>query len=140
MHEYTQVLLAAIGFIGIGCHWLAWRVKLPAIIFLLLAGILAGPVTGLIHPDKLFGDLLFPFVSLGVAVILFEGGLTLKLHEIKGLGSAVVNLLTLGVALTWAIAALVVGLTPYPASCKMVTINFRSADESSTTRISLAFM
>ena len=110
MHEYTQVLLAAIGFIGIGCHWLAWRVKLPAIIFLLLAGILAGPVTGLIHPDKLFGDLLFPFVSLGVAVILFEGGLTLKLHEIKGLGSAVVNLLTLGVALTWAIAALGVKL------------------------------
>lgn len=106
MHEHTQVLLAAIGFIGIGCHWLAWYVKLPAIIFLLLAGILAGPVTGLIHPDALFGELLFPFVSLGVAVILFEGGLTLKLHDIKGLGGAVLNLLTLGVLLTLAIAAL----------------------------------
>jgi len=105
LHEQTQLLLAAIGFIGIGCHWLAWQVKLPAIIFLLIAGILAGPVTGLIHPESMFGDLLFPFVSLGVAVILFEGGLTLKLQDIKGLGSTVVNLLTLGVLLTWGITA-----------------------------------
>lgn len=106
MHENTQLLLAAIGFVGIGCHWLAWQVKLPAIIFLLLAGILAGPVSGLIQPQLLFGDLLFPFVSLGVAVILFEGGLTLKLHDIRGLGGAVINLLTLGVLLTWTITAL----------------------------------
>lgn len=106
MHQHTELLLAAIVFIGIGCHWLAWQVKLPAIIFLLIAGIIAGPVTGLIRPDQMFGELLFPFVSLGVAIILFEGGLTLKLHEIKGLGRAVINLLTLGVLLTWTIAAL----------------------------------
>jgi len=105
LHEQLALILAAIGFIGIGCHWLAWRVKLPAIIFLLIAGILAGPVAGLIHPDRLFGELLFPIISLGVAVILFEGGLTLRLHEIRGLGSAVRNLLTLGVLLTWGIAA-----------------------------------
>lgn len=106
MHEHIQILLAAITFFGIACHWLAWRIKLPAIVFLLVAGILAGPVTGFILPDKLFGELLFPFISLSVAVILFEGGLTLKLRDIKGLGGAVVNLLTLGVILTWAIAAL----------------------------------
>ncbi len=105
MHQHTELLLAAIVFIGIGCHWLAWQVKLPAIIFLLLAGIIAGPVTGLVQPDALFGELLFPFVSLGVAVILFEGGLTLKLHDIRGLRKAVLNLLTLGVLLTWGIAA-----------------------------------
>lgn len=105
MHQHTELLLAAIVFIGIACNWLAWHLKLPAIIFLLLAGIISGPVTGFIKPDKLLGDLLFPFVSLGVAVILFEGGLTLKLHEIKGLGRAVTNLLTLGVLLTWLSAA-----------------------------------
>ncbi len=106
MHEHTQLILAAIGFIGIACHWLAWRVKLPAIIFLLSIGMIAGPVTHLIQPDQMFGELLFPFVSLGVAVILFEGGLTLKLHEIKGLGRPVINLLTLGALLTAMIAAL----------------------------------
>jgi len=106
LHQHPELILAAIGFIGISCHWLAWHVKLPAIIFLLLAGIIAGPVTGFIQPDKLLGDLLFPFISLGVAVILFEGGLTLRLHDIKGLGKPVINLLTLGVLLTGIISAL----------------------------------
>lgn len=106
MNQHPELILAAIGFIGISCHWLAWQVKLPAIIFLLLAGIIAGPVTGLIHPDQLLGELLFPFISLGVALILFEGGLTLRLHDIKGLGKPVINLLTLGVLLTGIISAL----------------------------------
>lgn len=105
MHQHTELLLAAIVFIGIACNWLAWYLKLPAIIFLLLAGIISGPVAGFINPNELLGDLLFPFVSLGVAIILFEGGLTLKLHDIKGLGRAVTNLLTLGVLLTWLTAA-----------------------------------
>jgi NhaP-type Na+/H+ or K+/H+ antiporter len=48
------------------CQWLAWRVKLPAFIFLLLAGIWAGPVTLWLAPDALLGPLLFPFVSLSV--------------------------------------------------------------------------
>ena len=60
--------------------------RLPAILFLLLAGILAGPVTGWLNPDKLFGELLFPFVSLSVAVILFEGALTLRFDRLRGLG------------------------------------------------------
>lgn len=50
-------LMLGIGFL---CQWIAWRVRLPAILFLLLAGIVAGPVTGLLHPDKVLGDLLFP--------------------------------------------------------------------------------
>lgn len=106
MHEHTQLLLAAIAFIGIGCQWLAWQTRLPAIIFLLIAGILAGPVTGVVNPEGLFGDLLFPFVSLGVAVILFEGGMTLQLHEIRGLGSPVIRLLSLGALVTLIISAL----------------------------------
>ncbi len=72
---------------------------------LLLTGIVAGPLTGFIRPDELFGDLLFPIVSLGVAVILFEGSLTLKLHEIKGLEGVVRNLVTIGALITWAIIA-----------------------------------
>lgn len=91
------------GMLGIGflAQWLAWRVKLPAILFLLLAGIVLGPVSGLLRPDQLLGDLLFPLVSLAVALILFEGSLTLRFHELPGIGRAVRGLVSYG-----AIAAL----------------------------------
>ncbi len=88
------------------CQWLAWRVRLPAIIFLLLAGILAGPVLGLLDPEPLLGDLFFPFVSLSVAVILFEGSLTLRFEEVRGLQRVIRRMLSLGVLTTWVITAL----------------------------------
>jgi len=69
---------------GLGAQWLAWRLRLPSILLLLLAGLLVGPVAGWLDPDELLGDLLFPFVSLAVAVILFEGGLSLRLSELRG--------------------------------------------------------
>ncbi|MCG2746889.1 MAG: sodium:proton antiporter [Desulfobulbaceae bacterium] len=99
------LLVSAVIFTGILCQWLAWRVKLPAILFLLFAGIIAGPITGLLDSDKLFGDLLFPFISLSVAVILFEGSLTLQYHQIKGLTQVVRNLISFGVLVTWLITA-----------------------------------
>tara|TARA_B110000116_G_C16252727_1_gene322989 strand:- start:133 stop:369 length:237 start_codon:yes stop_codon:yes gene_type:complete len=73
------ITLAGIGLLGIACQWFAWWVRLPAILFLLLSGIVIGPGIGLLNPDELFGDLLFPIVSLSVAVILFEGSLTLHI-------------------------------------------------------------
>ena len=97
--------MAGIGVLGIACQWLAWWARQPAILFLLLCGMIVGPVTGLLKPDDLFGELLFPMVSLSVAVILFEGSLTLKLDEIRGLGSVVRNLITVGVLITWLITA-----------------------------------
>jgi len=98
-----MVSITAILLMGLACQWLAWRIKLPAILFLLLCGILTGPVMGWIHPDQLFGNLLFPFISLAVAVILFEGSLTLQFSKIKGLEKVIRNLITIGVAVTWAI-------------------------------------
>tara|TARA_R110002095_G_scaffold215072_1_gene208412 strand:+ start:3000 stop:4736 length:1737 start_codon:yes stop_codon:yes gene_type:complete len=88
------------------CQWIAWRVKLPAIIFLLPVGILAGPVFQWLQPDQLFGDLLFPFVSLAVAVILFEGSLTLKFQDIPGLARVIRNMITFGVLITWVVVAI----------------------------------
>jgi NhaP-type Na+/H+ or K+/H+ antiporter len=105
MHETIVLSLAGIGITALVCQWFAWWVKLPAILFLLLSGILLGPVTGWIQPDDLFGDLLFPIVSLAVAVVLFEGSLTLKFSEIKGLERVVQRLLSTGVLTTWAITA-----------------------------------
>lgn len=105
MHEHGLVTLSAIFLIGMGCQWIAWRVKLPAILFLLLSGILAGPITHFLHPDQLFGNLLFPFISLAVAVILFEGSLTLKFQDIPGLEKVIRNMITFGAAITWLITA-----------------------------------
>ncbi len=87
------------------CQWIAWRIKIPAIIFLLLTGILAGPVLGLVDPEKLLGNLLFPFVSLSVAIILFEGSLTLKFSEIVGLHKVVRNMVSFGMIVTWLITS-----------------------------------
>lgn len=52
--------LGLILVLGIGAQWLAWRPKLPSIVFLLLFGFLAGPVVGLLDPDQLPGGLLEP--------------------------------------------------------------------------------
>ena len=106
MHEDPLVLLAGVIVGGVAAQWIAWRTRLPAILFLLAAGILAGPVTGLFDPDAVFGDLLFPAVSLAVAVILFEGALTLRFDEIRGLAAVVRNLVTFGALVTWAVVGL----------------------------------
>ena len=91
------LVLLLLGFL---CQWLAWRVRLPAILFLLLVGIVMGPLTGALDPDKLLGSYLFPMVSLGVAVILFEGSLTLRFAELRGIAPAVVNLVSIGALIT----------------------------------------
>lgn len=101
------LILSAVVFTGIICQWVAWRVKLPAILFLLLAGVVAGPGLGLLDSDALFGDLLFPFISLSVAVILFEGSLTLQYHQIVKLKGVVQSLISVGVVITWLITATV---------------------------------
>ena len=93
------LVLTGMLVIGFLCQWLAWRVKLPAIVFLLLAGLLLGPVSGLLHPERLLGPLLFPMVSLAVALILFEGSLTLRFHELPGIGGAVRGLVSYGALL-----------------------------------------
>jgi CPA1 family monovalent cation:H+ antiporter len=102
--------LAGIGLLAAVAQWAAWRVRLPAILFLLVFGILAGPVAGLVNPDALFGDLLFPIISLSVAVILFEGALTLKLSELKEIGTTVRNLVTIGALITWVITSVIAHL------------------------------
>ena len=106
MHGSQLLLLGGIIGVGFLCQWLAWRIKLPSILFLLFAGIVLGPVLGWLDPDALFGDLLEVIVPLAVAVILYEGSLTLKLSEIRGHGAVVRNLVTVGVGITWLSATL----------------------------------
>jgi NhaP-type Na+/H+ or K+/H+ antiporter len=100
--------------LGVFCQWLAWRMRLPAILLLLIAGLVLGPGLELFDPDVLLGDLLFPFISLGVAIILFEGSLTLRFSDIRNVGRIIRNLTSVGVVVTWGVmgaaAHFIVGL------------------------------
>jgi NhaP-type Na+/H+ or K+/H+ antiporter len=107
--------LGSVIILGILAQWLAWRIKVPAILPLLIIGLLVGPLstywtadgTKLLEPmwtgDKgLFaGEHLFHFVELAIGLILFEGGMSLKREEIKGVGPAIINLITLGSLVTF---------------------------------------
>lgn len=95
-HLSPAFVISLIVVLGIAAQWLSWWLKQPAILLLLVVGLLVGPVFGVLKPDELFGPLLLPAVSLGVAVILFEGSLTLKFSEISGHGQVVTRLITIG--------------------------------------------
>ncbi|MEM7085899.1 MAG: cation:proton antiporter [Bacteroidota bacterium] len=111
-----MVELAGIIILGILAQWVAWRLKIPAILPLILIGLLVGPVAAeflsedgvkWIEPiwngkKGLFaGEGLFYFVSLAISIILFEGGLTLKLSEIKNVGPVITKLITVGSLVTF---------------------------------------
>ncbi|NQZ43286.1 MAG: sodium:proton antiporter [Flavobacteriaceae bacterium] len=107
--------LAGIIILGIIAQWMAWRLKLPAILPLILIGLLVGPIATLYTEDgsKLIepiwngtkglfpGEGLYYFVSLAISIILFEGGLTLKRSEIKNVGPVITKLITLGSTVTF---------------------------------------
>ncbi len=107
--------LAGIIILGILAQWVAWKFKIPAILPLILIGLLVGPVATLFTADNskliepiwngengLFpGESLFYFVSLAIGIILFEGGLTLRRSEILNVAPVIVKLITLGAAVTF---------------------------------------
>ncbi len=105
--EINYILtFSGIAFLGFFCQWVAWKMRLPAILFLLMAGIVSGSVLNLLNPDQVFGEMLFPVVSVAVAIILFEGSLSLKFKEIKGIEKVVWRMVTVGVLFSWLSIAL----------------------------------
>lgn len=95
-----------VGVAGIGAQWLAWRANAPAIVLMAVAGIVLGPVFGLLRPEETFGDIYQPAISLAVGIILFEGGLQLKFDELRELSKGVRRLVFPGVVLAWALGFL----------------------------------
>lgn len=98
--------LASVLVLGIAAQWLGWRLGIPAILLLLIFGFMAGPITGFLDPDTLLGDLLTPIVSVSVGIILFEGGLTLKIIELRSIGKVVRNLNSISVIVTWVLSSM----------------------------------
>lgn len=112
MHAATVVLIILAA--GLASQWLAALLRLPGIVILIAAGIMLGPVTGILEL-KTSSSELTELIGLGVAIILFEGGLDLRLGELKKAGRGVGRLVFFGVPITWALTAVaahyVVGLS-----------------------------
>ena len=111
-----MIELAGIIIFGILAQWVAWRFKIPAILPLILIGLLVGPIAaefinedGTKYIEPIFngekglfpGQSLFYFVSLAISIILFEGGLTLKMGEIKNVGPVITKLISIGSIVTF---------------------------------------
>lgn len=99
--------LAIVLLLGIGAQWLAWRLRLPSILLLLIAGFTVGPFTSLVDPEAMLGTSFIPFVSISVALILLEGGLSLRLRDLRGGAVALRNLVVIGSPVTFALTTLV---------------------------------
>jgi NhaP-type Na+/H+ or K+/H+ antiporter len=105
MEHSTLIVFAVIGLIAFACQWVSWWLKIPAILFLLVCGIILGPELHWLQPDSLFGPVLVPMIQLSVAIILFEGSLSLKFDEWGEVASVVRNLVTVGVIVTAILSA-----------------------------------
>ncbi len=107
--------LAGLVILGILAQWFAWKLKIPAILPLILIGLFVGPISTLLSEDGtkwlepiwngeegVFpGESLFYFVSLAIAVVLFEGGLTLRKKEVSNIGPIILKLITIAVIVTF---------------------------------------
>ncbi|MCC9603948.1 cation:proton antiporter [Stieleria sp. JC731] len=114
--DYFLVYLVCIPILAVTAQWIAWKLQLPSILMLLLFGLALG---FLFRPDEVLAEvtggepsmagpnLLFPLVSLAVAIIMFEGGLSLKFSELKDSGVPALRLCTVGALITLIGAAIV---------------------------------
>jgi NhaP-type Na+/H+ or K+/H+ antiporter len=105
----TNQILTGVGLIlalAVGSQVLASRLHIPAIIVLLPAGFVAGALTSDVNPQDLLGPAFEPLVSLSVAVILYDAGLSLDMRKLKGhTRKVVIRLIVFGVLITWVLAA-----------------------------------
>ena len=121
-HHVSNMLpfkIALIGILGIGAQWLAWKLQRPAIVLMAIAGLIFGPLIGWLlslnppaqlsgaldlfrlDPIKDFGDLYRPMIGLAVAIILFEGGMTLRFKDLGDARQAVIRMVLLASPIAW---------------------------------------
>ncbi len=122
MHAATLFLIILTA--GLASQWVAWRIQLPAIVILIATGLVLGPVTGIIEL-ALPRNELAELIGLGVAIILFEGGMDLKLGEFRRVGHGIGRLTVVGPLLAWLFGSLaahhLAGLS-WPVACVLGAI------------------
>jgi NhaP-type Na+/H+ or K+/H+ antiporter len=115
----SLLAVSLVGSLCLTCQWIAWRFRLPAIVLLSLAGILLGPVSGILQPQALFGESMHTLISIAVAIILFDGGLGLRFKELKEMRRTVLQMVLIGAPLGWLLTSLAchyVGQISWPVS------------------------
>ncbi|MDO8187001.1 cation:proton antiporter [Conexibacter sp. JD483] len=101
--------LALVVVLAVGAQLLAARLVIPAIVPLLVVGVLAGDVFELIDPQQLLGPAFTDAISIAVGIILFEGALGLRREELAGpVRGVVARLCSVGALVTWVCSALLV--------------------------------
>ena len=121
-HHLANMLpfkIALIGVLGIGAQWLAWKLQRPAIVLMAIAGLIFGPLIGWLltlnlpaylidildvfrlDPKNDFGDLYRPMIGLAVAIILFEGGMTLRFKDLGDARQAVIRMVIVAGPIAW---------------------------------------
>lgn len=104
----SDQILISLGLIivaGIAAQYAAWRLKMPSIVLLTVLGFLLGPIAHWVDPHEVFGKTLHAFIELAVAIILFEGGLNLRLHEFRKVSVGIRRLISLGLLFNFAIGS-----------------------------------
>ncbi|HLR87198.1 MAG TPA: sodium:proton antiporter [Wenzhouxiangella sp.] len=103
MHIATLLLIIVTA--GLASQWIAWLLRVPAIVILITTGLVLGPITGVIDLSLPTGH-VNELIGLGVAIILFEGGMDLKLGELRRAGHGILRMVTLGPLFAWVLGTL----------------------------------
>lgn len=101
--DNTLINIAIIIFAGVASQLLASKLKFPAIVPLLVIGGLLGQI-GILNIELLGGGLQ-TIVHIGVAIILFEGGLSLRRVNYKEAPRTIRNLISVGLLITWVLGS-----------------------------------
>ena len=107
MHFSTTFFVAFIVFLGVISQWFAWKISKPAIVIMSACGLLVGPILNIIVPSQIIGDDMYKsIISLSVAIILFEGSLSLNFAEIKDTRLTIKRIVTIGALVAWILGSL----------------------------------
>jgi NhaP-type Na+/H+ or K+/H+ antiporter len=106
MQHTTAIAVLSIAVAGVSAQWLAWRLRLPAIVLLFTVGLIVGPGLQIMRPAEMFGDALRPLVGLAVAIVVFEGGLGLDFRELRAAGGGILRLTAVAVPVSFSLATL----------------------------------
>ena len=105
MAHPVAVAVFCIVVAGVGAQWLAWRLRLPAIVLLFAVGLIFGPGLEILRPSVTFGAGLQPIVGLAVAIVVFEGGLALDFRELRAAGEGVFRLTMVALPISFVLAS-----------------------------------
>jgi NhaP-type Na+/H+ or K+/H+ antiporter len=105
MSHSVAIAVLCIAVAGVGAQWVAWRLRLPAIVLLFAVGLIVGPGLRILEPAVTFGPALRPIVGLAVAIVVFEGGLALDIRELRAAGEGVLRLTMVALPISFLLAS-----------------------------------